>query len=126
MEELLNFFVNYGLWFGVIALAGVILLSVLKYCKVFEKITNDNYRKVTYLLCSVGFSLIGCIIYMLCTSTFNWIGLFPLAAAIWALNQTFYNIFKTTKLNDLVVMVMNWIVNFIKTKMSKQEEEDEE
>ena len=126
MEELLNFFANHGLWFGIIALAGVILLGVLKYCKVFEKITNDTYRKVTYLLCSVGFSLIGCIIYMLCTSTFSWVSLFPLAAAIWALNQTFYNIFKTTKLNDLAVMVMNWIVNFIKTKMSKQEEEDEE
>ena len=126
MEELQAFFINHGLWFGTIALAGVILLGVLKYCKVFKKITNDTYRKITYLLCSVGFSLIGCVIYMLCTHCFSWVTLFPLAGSIWALNQTFYNIFKTVKLNDLVVMIMNWIVAFIKNKFTKNEEEPTE
>lgn len=116
MDALLTFFSDHGLWIGLIALAGIVLLGVLKYCKVFKGIENATYRKLTYLLCSVGFSLIGCVIYMLCTSSFDWVGVFPLAAAIWTLNQTFYNIFKTTQLNDLAVKVMNWIIELIKTK----------
>ena len=126
MEELLAFFGTHGLWIGLIALAGLVLLGVLKYCKVFKGIANDTYRKVVYLVCSVGLSLIGCAIYLLCTGTFDWMALFPLAAAIWALNQTFYNIFKTVKINDLAVMVMNFVVDLIKNKSKEKEEEIEE
>ena len=48
MEALLTFFGEHGLWVGLIALAGIILLGTLKYCKVFKGIENETYRKLTY------------------------------------------------------------------------------
>jgi hypothetical protein len=126
MEELLIFFGTHGLWLGLIALCGVVLLGVLKYCKVFKGITNETYRKLTYLICSVGFTLIGSIIYLLCIGDFVWEAFFPLAAAVWALNQTFYNLFKTTQLNTLLTNVLNWVVEFVKKKIAEKTEKTEE
>lgn len=126
IELMTNFFSLNGLVITLIALAGIILLGILKYCKVFEKIENDTTRKMTYLICSVGLSLIGCLIYFLCRQAFEWGSYFALAGTIWALNQTAYNIFKTTKLNDLIRAVFDKIVEFIRTKFFTKEEETKE
>ena len=125
MLELANVFVNQGLWIGIIALVGVAFLGVLKYSKVFDKITNDTTRKITYLLCSVGLSLVGCLIFYWCTG-FNWETFFAIAGIIWALNQTAYVVFKTTKLNDLVSYLFGVVVNFIQNKFLSKKEEVED
>jgi hypothetical protein len=112
MENIIQFFVNYGWQLGLIALAGVIILGVLKYCNVFEKIGSDTTRHLIYCGCSVGLTLIGIAIYLLCT-TWDWTSFLALVPVVWALNQAMYNLFKVTKLNDLCVMVLNLIKNFI-------------
>ena len=92
MELLAQFFSNYGLVIGLIALAGVILLGVLKYCKVFEKVKNDTVRHLLYCVCSVGFTLIGVIIYLLCSHGWNWTFFITLIPVVWGLNQAMYNL----------------------------------
>ena len=109
MELLLEFFKNYGLPLGLIALAGVIVLSILKYCNVFEKIENETTRHLVYCACSVGLTLIGIIIYLLCTKAWDWTFFFSLIPVVWALNQTIYNIIKVTKLEDACKMLFDFL-----------------
>ena len=108
MELLPQFFADYGLAIGLIALAGVIVLGVLKYCKVFEKIANEQLRHLVYILCSVGLTLIGIMIYLLCT-TWDWTVFLSLVPIIWGLNQAMYNVFKATKLNDLCAKILDFL-----------------
>ena len=121
MELLIQFFANYGLAVGLIALAGVIALGILKYCNVFEKIGSDTTRHIIYCVCSVGLTLIGIIIYLLCTHGWDWTFFITLVPVIWALNQAMYNLFKVTKINDLFVMIFDILKKVLSTEKTKEE-----
>lgn len=47
MEEFLTFFSTYGWQLALIALAGIIILGILKYCNVFKKF-DEKIRHVLY------------------------------------------------------------------------------
>lgn len=112
MEELVVFLQNYGWQLALIALAGIIILGVLKYCNVFSKF-DEKIRHVFYLLISVGISIIGSIIYLACVGNLTVEYAFAVAAAILALNQTFYAVYSTTTLKDLVAKLIDWIKGLI-------------
>ena len=112
MDELVVFLQNYGWQLALIALAGIIILGVLKYCNVFSKF-DEKIRHVFYLLISVGISIIGSIIYLACAGSLTVEFAFAVAAAILALNQTFYAIYSTTTLKDLVAKLIDWIKGLI-------------
>ena len=120
MNELLTFFANYGLAITIIAVVGIIILGVLKYCKVFKKF-DEKKRHFLYLAISVGISLIASIVYLLIIKEFQWDNFIVIAGAIYALNQTFYNIFKTTSLNALGTMLLD----FIKRLFFKEKPKDD-
>ena len=113
MEELELFIIQYGWQLGLIALAGIIILGILKYANVFSKIKKEN-RKPIYFLISIGFSLTASIIYLICIKQFEINFILTIAIAIYTLNQTMYAIYETTKLKDLVVKILD----FIKLKLS--------
>ena len=46
MENLINFFTAYGLAITLIALAGIVILGILKYCNLFRKLEE---RKRHYI-----------------------------------------------------------------------------
>ena len=115
MEELVKFFGQYGLPVGLIALAGVILLGILKYCNAFTKFKEED-RHVLYLLCSVGFSAIGSAIYLAVTNTFDVKYFTTLLVAIYALNQAFYSIFKNTSFQDFMAKLLDRLINRLSTK----------
>ena len=112
MEELLNFLRLYGWQLALIALAGIIILGVLKYCNVFSKF-DEKIRHVFYLLISVGISIIGSIIYLACVGSLTVEFAFAVAAAILALNQTFYAIYSCTDLKTLIAKLIDWIKGLI-------------
>ena len=112
MEELLNFLRLYGWQLALIALAGIIILGVLKYCKVFSKF-DEKIRHVFYLLISVGISIIGSIIYLACVGSLTVEFAFAVAAAILALNQTFYTIYSNLSLKELFLKLIDWIKGLI-------------
>lgn len=109
MDQLALFFEQYGLWLTLIALFGVVLLGILKYCKVFEKL-DKKIRHVCYLAISVGVSLIGSIIYLACTDGLDIAYVGVLTGAIFGLNQIFYAIYSNTSLDDLLAKLWQLIL----------------
>ncbi len=120
MNELITFFNNYGLAITIIAVVGIIILGVLKYCNLFKKLEEKN-RHYIYLAISIGISLIASAVYLLITKQFVWDYFLIIAGAIYVLNQTFYNIFKTTSLNALGTKILD----FIKAWFVKKKEPDD-
>ena len=112
MEELVVFLQSYGWQLALIALVGIIILGVLKYCNVFSKF-DEKIRHVFYLLISVGISIIGSIIYLACVGSLTVEFAFAVAAAILALNQTFYTIYSNLSLKELFLKLIDWIKGFI-------------
>ncbi len=107
MSELLIFFQQNGLWLTLIAIAGVIVLGILKYLKVFSKL-DEKMRHVCYLAISVGLSVIGSCIYIACMHQFSTTYMLALSGAIFALNQTFYSIYDNTTLKELLFKFISW------------------
>lgn len=120
MNELITFFNNYGLAITIIAVVGIIILGVLKYCNLFKKLEEKN-RHYIYLAISISISLIASAVYLLITKQFVWDYFLIIAGAIYVLNQTFYNIFKTTSLNALGTKILD----FIKAWFVKKKEPDD-
>lgn len=115
MEELLNFALIYGWQIALIALVGIIGLGAMKYGNAFSKV-DKKYRPPIYLGISVGFSIISTIIYLLIIEQFNFTYVVTVSGAIYALNQTMYAIYETTKLKDLVKKILDFIIEKIKNK----------
>lgn len=97
MEELRIFLADYGSTLTGIAVLGIVLLGILKYCAVFAKLPEEK-RHYLYLFLSVGFSAGLSALALILRGGFDWRFFLSLTAATLALNQTFYNIFKATPL----------------------------
>ena len=106
MNELLVFFQTYGLPITLIAILGIIVLGILKYCNVFSKL-EEKYRHWVYIGISVVISVIGTMIYLAIVKQFEINYILTVSAALFALNQAFYSIFKATSLNDLGTKVLD-------------------
>ena len=110
MENLAIFFENYGLAVTLIALVGIALLGILKYCELFKNV-DVGKRHYIYLAISIGFSVVATAIYLLAIGQFDFGYMALIASAIYALNQTFYNIFKVTPVNDLFGKLLDYIIS---------------
>ena len=108
MNDLLIFFQNYGLPITLIALLGIAILGTLKYCNIFSKL-EEKYRHWTYIAISVAISIIGTVIYLAITKQLEFNYIISVSVALFALNQTFYNIFKVTSINQLGVRILDII-----------------
>ena len=108
MDQLELFLINYGWQLGLIALGGIILLGILKYANAFSKVEKEK-RKPIYFAISIGFSLVATIIYLLCIEQFDLSYVVTITIAIYGLNQTMYAIYETTKLRDLIAMILDII-----------------
>lgn len=116
MDQIIEFFLTYGFPLTGIAIFGIVILGVLKYCNLFKKIA-EKWRHYIYLGISVGISLIGATIYLLIVKQFTAGYFFAIAAAILTLNQVWYNIFKITPVNELAAKGLDIVVQFIKKKL---------
>lgn len=123
MDELLTFLQSYGWQLALIALAGIIILGVLKYCNVFSKL-DEKIRHILYLVISVGLSVVGSIIYLACIHQLTVGGAFAIAGAILALNQAFYSIYANTPLKELGKKLINWIKSLITSGKAQDVIED--
>lgn len=121
MEQQLTTFVStYGWQLALIALAGIVILGVLKYANIFSKIEKEN-RKPVYLAISVGLSIIGSAIYLAAIKKFEFGYFAAVAFAILALNQTMYSIYENTNLRDLLHKIFDEINSKIKSKIEAKE-----
>lgn len=118
MTEILNYVKTYGIDLSLIAVGGIIILGILKYCNLF-KFINERTRHYVYLTVSVGLSVISTAIYLLIIKKFNIEVYLAISSAIFALNQTFYNVFKITPINELTVKLIDCLKNLIVNKTNK-------
>lgn len=100
MQEFLMFFNQHGVRLSVIACVGIALLGIMKYSGMFKKI-DETKRHYVYLAISVGLSVLGSVIYLACVDNLDWNYIALLSSMIYALNQTWYNIFKVTPVNEI-------------------------
>lgn len=107
MAEILAFYAQYGLWMTVIAVVGIIILGILKYAELFDGLPEDK-RHYVYIAISVGFSLIGTVVYLAITGGLTWQTFILTGTSIYALNQAIYNIFKVTPICDLFEKILNF------------------
>ena len=70
MNEIIAFFAKYGLILTLIAVVGVIILGIMKYCNLFKKLPEKS-RHYVYLIISIGLSVIATIIYLLIVGQFE-------------------------------------------------------
>lgn len=122
-QQFTTFIAVYGWQLALIALAGIIILGILKYANVFSKIDKEN-RQPIYLAISVGFSVVASAIYLAVIKQFEITYFCAVAAAILALNQTMYSIYENTKLRDLLHKIFVAINTKIKTKKIKDTEDN--
>lgn len=123
MEQFVAFMQNYGWQLTLIAIAGVIVLGILKYCKVFDKL-DEKLRHFLYLLISVGLSIIGSVIYLACMHQLDAAYVFALATAIFGVNQIAYTIYDTTPLRDLLKKLWDKILELLKSGKVQEVIED--
>lgn len=118
MEEsiglLVEFFKTNGLALTIIAIVGIVILGVLKYCNLFTEI-EEKYRHYIYLGISVGLSIVGALIYLGCIGHFKFNYIITLSTAIYVLNQAFYAVFKITPINELGTKLLRYIVELFKS-----------
>ena len=118
MDEFTQFFARFGLPITLIAFAGIAILGIMKYCDLFIGL-QEQTRHFVYVGISAGLSIIGAIIYLLIVGQFELNFVVAIALAIYALNQTWYNIFKVTSFNDLMTMLLTKIIEFINAHLKK-------
>lgn len=118
MEEMMIFLGTYGWQLAVIAFVGIVLLGILKYANLFSNVEKEK-RKPIYFAISVGFSVVATIIYLLVVDSFSIEYVVTVSTAIYALNQTMYAIYETTKLRDLISSIFVWLSERVKSTNKK-------
>lgn len=107
-----SLFCNYGVAIMCIALSGIVILGILKYCNVFKKL-DEKYRHYAYLSISIALSVIGSVIYLACVHQLTFSIVCSLAVLIFGLNQAAYAIYANTPIKELVIKVLDAIKKLI-------------
>lgn len=123
MEEMVIFWQFYGWQIALIALVGIVILGILKYANAFSKVSEEN-RKPIYFAISVGFSIVATVIYLAAIKQLNADYVVTVSIAMYALNQTMYSIYETTKLRDLLSKLFALIAEKIKQRKGVKDDED--
>ena len=126
MNELVSFLKDNGWQLTLIAIAGVVILGILKYLNVFKKL-DKKVRHALYIGISVAISLIASAIYLGCTHNFAIDSYFALATTIFALNQGAYALYDTLTLKELFNKLLDFIFknkDEIVEEVKEQIEED--
>lgn len=108
MDTLIEFLKENGWQLTLIALAGIVLLGILKYANVFGKL-DKKIRHVLYIGISVLLSVIGSLIYLAVNKSLDVSSFFALTGAIFALNQGAYALYDTLTLKELMTKLLDYI-----------------
>lgn len=117
-DYIFEFFVSHGLKITLLAVGGIFLLGCLKYANVFKKF-DANIRHSLYFIAIAFYSFVSSSVYLFIEKEFSWSSMLSLSVIICSLNQTAYNIFKTTTLKDLLDDALEKFKWFLLKKFSK-------
>ena len=113
MEQILDFISQYGLPVFVIASCSILLIGILKLCKVFNKISNKNIKKLIYYILNVVLSFGGVAIYYAAFKIgFNSYLMFCLTQV--SATTTLYAIYENFGVRKLVQIGLAWMASWSK------------
>ena len=113
MEQILEFISQYGLPVFVIASCSILLIGILKLCKVFNKISNKNIKKLIYYILNVVLSFGGVAIYYAAFKIgFNSYLIFCLTQI--SATTTLYAIYENFGVRKLVQIGLAWVTSWSK------------
>lgn len=113
MEQILDFISQYGLPVFVIASCSILLIGILKLCKVFNKISNKNIKKLIYYILNVVLSFGGAAIYYAAFKIgFNSYLMFCLTQI--SATTTLYAIYENFGVRKLVQIGLAWVTSWSK------------
>lgn len=113
MEQILDFISQYGLPVFVIASCSILLIGILKLCKVFNKISNKNIKKLIYYILNVVLSFGGAAIYYAAFKIgFNSYLMFCLTQI--SATTTLYAIYENFGVRKLVQIGLAWMASWSK------------
>lgn len=113
MEQILTYIATYSLPVFVIATCTILLIGILKLCKVFNKIENKNVKKFVYYMLDVflsfGISALYFVIFKLNFENYIWFSVAQVSAT-----TTLYAIYENFGVRKLVQMLLACIANWFK------------
>lgn len=119
MEQIIKFIESYGLPVFIIATCIIVLLGVLKLCKVFSKIKNANVKKFIYYAIDIILSFGGVALYFAIFkkdfAEYITVGVTQISAT-----TTLYAIYENLGARKLVQMFWNWFSKVVEKDKHKQ------
>lgn len=113
MEQILEFISQYGLPVFIIASCSILLIGILKLCKVFNKISNKHIKKLIYYILNVVLSFGGAAIYYAAFKIgFNSYLIFCLTQV--SATTTLYAIYENFGVRKLVQIGLAWVTSWSK------------
>ena len=113
MEQILEFISQYGLPVFIIASCSILLIGILKLCKVFNKISNKHIKKLIYYILNVVLSFGGVAIYYAAFKIgFNSYLMFCLTQV--SATTTLYAIYENFGVRKLVQIGLAWVASWSK------------
>lgn len=113
MEQILEFISQYGLPVFVIASCSILLIGILKLCKVFNKISNKNVKKLIFYILNVVLSFGGAAIYYAAFKVgFDSYLMFCLTQV--SATTTLYAIYENFGVRKLVQIGLAWVASWSK------------
>lgn len=113
MEQILEYITRYGLPVFVIASCIIALIGILKLCKVFDKITNKNIKKLIYYILNVAFAFGGATIYF-AAFKISFSGYVVFAFTQVGATTTLYAIYENFGVRKLVQIALDAIASWFK------------
>lgn len=111
-EMILQFISEYGWKLALIACSGILVLGILKFFNVFNKIDKAK-RKYFYAGISSVLSIAASGIYLVFVGQFDMGSFGLLAIAIYGLNQTIYSVYETYGFRYLIKKLGNVVISIV-------------
>lgn len=122
MEQILEYITKYGLPVFVIASCIILIIGILKLCKVFNKISNKNVKKFVYYILNVVLAFVGAVIYF-AAFKISFTGYVAFSFTQVGATTTLYAIYENFGVRKLVQMFLDWLGSKLKSdpdsKLSK-------
>lgn len=110
---LLGYIESYGLPILVIAICAIIILGILKLCKVFDKITNKDIRKCVFLIIDVVLAFgLAAIYFALFNKAFS--GYVVYSGTQFVVIVALYAMYENWGLRKIVQILLSAITNWFK------------
>ena len=119
MEQIVNYVNEYGLPVFVIATCIIVLLGILKLCKVFSKIQNANIKKFVYYVINIVLSFGGVAIYF-ATFHVDFVNYIAVVFTQIGATTTLYAIYENLGARKLVQLFWQWFGDAVEKDKHKQ------